>query len=161
MTGFVDLGDVNNHLAAFERSLEEDGTSAQTLAKSMLVLMVRGLFSGLQFPYAQFPCCSLKWHPLMIKWCLHIRHISSGGYRALRKSGCLSLPSQRTLRDYTHYATVTSGFSMAVDQQLIDAAHIGTCEERKKCVVLLLDEMHIKEDLVYNNFSGMLLWVTP
>ena len=31
----------------------------QSLAKTMLVLMVRGLNTGLQFPYAQPPCSSL------------------------------------------------------------------------------------------------------
>ena len=93
---------------------------------------------------------SMRWHPLMIKWCLHMRHISSGGYEALWKSGCLSLPSQHTLHDYTHYASVKSGFSMAVDYQLIDAAQIGTCEERKKCVALLMDEIYVKQDLVYH-----------
>ena len=62
LTGFSDIGDVNNHLVAFERSLSEDGAPSQPLAKSMLVLMVRGLFSGLQYIllYVQFPCCSLK-----------------------------------------------------------------------------------------------------
>lgn len=98
---------------------------------------------------------SMRWHPLMIKWCLHIRHLSSGAYEELRKSGCLSLPSQRTLRDYTHYASAKSGFSIAVDYQLIDAAQIQTCGERRKCVTLLMDEMYIKQDLVYDKTSGM------
>ena len=89
----------------------------------------------------------------MIKWCIHLQHHSSGCYEALRKSGCISLPSQRTLRDYTHIAAAGSGFSTAVDQQLIDAAELVTCPEWKKCVVVLLDEMHIREDLVYNKFS--------
>ena len=99
----------------------------------------------------------MRWHPLMIKWCLHLRHLSSSGYEALKKSGCISLPSQRTLRDYTHYAKAVSGFSMDVDQQLIDAANVRTCEEWKKCIVVLMDEMYIREDLVYNKVSGMLL----
>ena len=30
------------------------------LANSMLVLMVRGLFTHMQFPYAQFPCTALS-----------------------------------------------------------------------------------------------------
>ena len=61
LIGFADLGGLNTHLAAFERMLESDGChTKQPLAKSVLVLMVRGLFSGLQFPYAQFPCGSLK-----------------------------------------------------------------------------------------------------
>ena len=58
--GFTDLGEINAHLSAFEQQLE-NGTTIQEppLAKTMLVLMVRGLFSGLQFPYAQFACLSI------------------------------------------------------------------------------------------------------
>ena len=45
----------------FERQLEQAyGCTNQCLAKTMLVLMVRGLFSGLQFPYVQFPCSTLQ-----------------------------------------------------------------------------------------------------
>ena len=50
----------------------------------------------------------MRWHPLMIKWCIHLCHLSSGCYEALRKSRCLSLPSQRTLRDYTHIAAAAA-----------------------------------------------------
>ena len=90
----------------------------------------------------------------MIKWCLHLRPLSSSSYEALRKSGCLSLPSQRTLRDYAHYAKAEAGFSTAVDEQLIGASEVATCPEWKKCVLIIMDEMHIREDLVYNKFSG-------
>ena len=55
------------------------------------------------------------WHPVMIKWCLYLKHKSSSMYKALRESGCISLPSQRTLRDYTHCITATVGFSDHVD----------------------------------------------
>lgn len=55
--GFTNLGDINNHLATYEGSLDQN--SVPVLANSMLVLMVRGLFSRLQFPYAQFACTSL------------------------------------------------------------------------------------------------------
>ena len=55
LIGFTDLGEINTHLSAFQRQLQEATTFEQpALAKTMLVLMVRGLFSGLQFPYAQF-----------------------------------------------------------------------------------------------------------
>ena len=61
LIGFANLGDVNMHLSNFEQYLERGAMpTEQPLAKSMLVLMVRGLFSGLQFPYAQFPCASLR-----------------------------------------------------------------------------------------------------
>ena len=57
----------------------------------------------------------MHWHPIMVKWCLYLRHHSSSAYESLRQSGCLLLPSQRTLRDYTHYANTTIGFSDEVD----------------------------------------------
>ena len=60
MIGFVNLGEVNAHLLTFERSLEDDQHKRQKLANSMMVFMVRGLFSHLQFPYAQFPCAALS-----------------------------------------------------------------------------------------------------
>ena len=41
--------------------------------------------------------CSMKWHPLVIKWHLYLRHLSRKGYETLRQSGCIKLPSQRTL----------------------------------------------------------------
>ena len=58
--GFTDLGDINNYLLNLEKKLESSASQAlEPLAKSMLVLMVRGLLSSFQFPYAQFPCSSL------------------------------------------------------------------------------------------------------
>ena len=36
----------------------------------------------------------VRWHPAIIKWCLHLKFISSGGYHALRRSGLLTLPSE-------------------------------------------------------------------
>ena len=37
----------------------------------------------------------VRWHPLIIKWCLYMRHRSSGTYETLRSSGLLRLPSQQ------------------------------------------------------------------
>lgn len=100
---------------------------------------------------------SMRWHPLMIKWCLYLRHLSGRAYDMLRESGCITLPSQRTLRDYTHYVNSTTGFSTEVDKQLMEAAKVQKAEEWEKCVVLVMDEMHVKEDLVYDKHSGALI----
>ena len=99
---------------------------------------------------------AMRWHPLMVKWCLYLQHKSSGAYELMRESGVIKLPSQRTLKDYTHYIQATPGFSPKVDQQFMEAAEIATCPEFKKYVFLLLDEMHVKEDLVYDKHTGML-----
>ena len=72
----------------------------------------------------------------------------------------MKLPSQRTLRDYTHYANASPGFSKKVDDMLMEAAEVKTCPERNRCVLLLLDEMHVQEDLVYDKHEGELIGLT-
>ena len=99
----------------------------------------------------------MRWHPLMIKWCIYLRAHSQGAYETLRQSKCIELPSQRTLRDYTHHLKPGPGFSAGVDLQLQSAVQIQKCEEREKYVLLLLDEMHVKQDLVYNKSTGELV----
>ena len=97
----------------------------------------------------------MKWHPKMIKWCIYLRHQSQKAYEAMRQ--CVHLPSQRTLRDYTHHVKANEGFSVDVDDQLCKAARMGDCEEREKYVMLLVDEMHIKEDLVFDKHTGNIM----
>eukprot|EP00731_Ephydatia_muelleri_P018851 Em0011g891a len=103
---------------------------------------------------------SMKWHPLMIRWCLYLRHISGKAYEAMRRSGILKLPTQRTLKDYTYFTSTTIGFSVEVDRQLMDAAKLSSCAEYEKCVILVMDEVHIKEDLVFDKRNGNLLGFT-
>ena len=80
-------------------------------------------------------------------------------YELLRESGCVTLPSQRTLRDYTYYVRTTTGFSTEGDLQMMTAAKLeeGSTSDREKCVVMVMDEMYIKEDLVYNKHTGALV----
>lgn len=60
LIGFTNLGEINRHLAAYESQVAGDRVETEVLAHSMLVIMVRGLFSKLTFPYAQFPCSALS-----------------------------------------------------------------------------------------------------
>lgn len=59
LVGFTDLGNTNNRLLEMEGALYGD-ESQPKLAISMLVLMVRGLFYKLNYPYAQFACSSIS-----------------------------------------------------------------------------------------------------
>lgn len=67
MIGFINLGDINNHILAFERSLGVSGEDKIVLANSIMMFMVRGLFTPLRFAYTQFPCANitggLLFHP--------------------------------------------------------------------------------------------------
>ena len=93
----------------------------------------------------------------MVKWYLYLRHQSPQAYELLHSSGCIRLPSQCLLRDYTYHVTSSPGFSTEIDQQLMEDANIASLEDFQKHVCLLGDEMHIKEDLVYDKTSGELV----
>ena len=60
LVGLAYLGDTNNeHLVKFQQTIEgSNSDDRQPLVKTMLVFMVRGLFSSLQYPYVQFACRS-------------------------------------------------------------------------------------------------------
>ena len=98
----------------------------------------------------------MKWHPIMIRWCLYLRHQSGKAYETLCDSGVLSLPSQRTLHDYTHFVKSGNGFSAAVDDHLLKAMKLASCDDHHKLVIPLLDELHIKENLVFEKHDGSL-----
>ena len=92
---------------------------------------------------------SIRWHPLIIRWALYLYHRSSGAYEMLRKSGVLSLPSSRTLRDYRHLSPSSSpGFSTTADIQLLDMIKLAKPNHLAKYVLILVDEIYLKEGLV-------------
>ena len=85
---------------------------------------------------------------MFIKWCLYLRHLSGKAYELVRDSGCVQLPSQRTLRDYTHHISTTIGFSAQVDEMLLGIANLEN--DANRYVFLIMDEVYIKQDLVYD-----------
>ena len=99
----------------------------------------------------------VRWHPMMIKWCLNLKLMSSSAYSALRTSGVLTLPSQRTLRDYTHFIKPEVGFSDEVDIQLLNEARLESGRNGERYVCLIFDEVKLKEDLVYDKHSGEMI----
>ena len=54
----------------------------------------------------------MRWHPLVIRFALNLKYLSGSAYRAVRESGMLSLPSERTLSDYTHWVKPHSGVQL-------------------------------------------------
>ena len=99
----------------------------------------------------------IRWHPMMIHWCLSLKLLSSASYRALRSSSLLVLPSERTLKDYTHVVKAKPGFHPGIDEQLCRDAKIDSIPEYQKYVCLVFDEIKVKEDLVYDKHSASLL----
>ena len=66
---------------------------------------------------------SIRYHPMIIKYCLNLAAKSSSTYSDLRYdsktgSAILVLPSLHTLRDYKNYMKSTRGFNPAVMKKL-------------------------------------------
>ena len=71
----------------------------------------------------------IRWHPMMIKWCLNLQLMSSSAYSALHTSGALALPSQRTFHDYTHFIKPDVSFSNEVDLHLLKESKLESSSE--------------------------------
>ena len=100
----------------------------------------------------------IRWPPTIIKWCLHLKYISAAAYHALR-SLFLVLPSERTLRDYSHFMKPGVGFLFPeVSAQMIKEANIQ--EDKDRHVILTWDEMKIKGDLYFDKHTRELIWFT-
>ena len=90
-----------------------------------------------------------RWHPMLIRWCLHLKMLSTSAYESLR--GILQLPCGRTLQDYTRWVKGDCGVQPEVtEHELQDEAKIDSLEEWQKYVAVLFDEMKIKEGIVYS-----------
>ena len=74
----------------------------------------------------------------MIQWCLNLKLLLSAVYHSLRTEGFIKLPSERTLRDYTHYIKSEAGFSAELDQLLADEFRVDTLPDWKQYVVLII-----------------------
>ena len=58
----------------------------------------------------------VRWHPMMIRWCLSLKLLSSASYHALRSSNLLVLPNDQTLRDYIHFVKSKPVFHHGIDE---------------------------------------------
>lgn len=82
LIGFSDIGDINSHLQMFERSVSGDEVQ-EPLASHMLVMMVQGIFSNLEFPYVQFPCVELSGEQMYEPFWNAVHRLEMCGFRVL------------------------------------------------------------------------------
>ena len=99
----------------------------------------------------------MRWHPLIIRFALSLRYVSSTAHRTVSSSGLLSLPSEQTLRDYTHWCSVKNGVHFAfIDRAKRVIAQEGF-EKEDKHFALIMDEMKIRSGIVYRKHTGELV----
>lgn len=99
---------------------------------------------------------SMKWHPLVIRFALSLKYASSSAYRMARNSGLIALPSDRTLRDYTHWITIKDGIQVEMVQQMKKYLEFERMQSFEKQFSLSMDEMKIRSGLVFKKDTGEL-----
>ena len=97
----------------------------------------------------------VRFHPMIIRYCLSLATKSPSVYEEMRKSGVLVLPSLRTLRDYKNYIRPTTGFHKDVISEL--KCETKDYDRKQRYVSLLIDEMKIKSNLVFQKGTNELI----
>lgn len=97
----------------------------------------------------------VRYHPMIIRYCLSLATKSPACYEELRKSKILVLPSQRTLKDYRNCIRPKAGFQEEVIEELKDLTN--SYFDVQRYIVLLFDEMKIMSNLVFDKVTGELI----
>ena len=99
----------------------------------------------------------MRWHPLVIRFALNLFYSSRVAYRNVTSSGFLALPSERTLRDYTHWCSAHSGVQFEYIEQAKKVMSQEGVSEDERQFTLLFDEMKVKGGLVFRKSTGRLV----
>ena len=59
LISYQNLGGINNHLLRYEAAFTVDSPLDKLMAQTTPFFMVRGLFTKLEFPYAQLSCSTV------------------------------------------------------------------------------------------------------
>ena len=101
----------------------------------------------------------MRWHPLIIRWCLSIYLVSPAAYRQMASKGnkFIILPHVNTLKKYINCIQTTSGFNPDVIEQFVLDSKLATVEELGKNVSLSFGEIKIKSGRVYEKGTGKII----
>ena len=100
----------------------------------------------------------VRYHPMIIQFCLSLAAKSPSTYEELRNSGVLVLPSQRRLKDYRNAIKPDRGFQKGVIDILKEET--DSYFDVQRYVVLLFDEMKVMANLVLDKTTGELIGFT-
>lgn len=141
-------------------SLNNDLKSIMSAADKSKISPFMKFFWEEQQKYLQSSSTGVRYHPSIIRYCLSLQAKSASAYEDLRYNqktgtGFLILPSQRRLRDFKNYIHPKRGFNKEIIAEL--CTKVEKFSDAEKYVVLLLDEMKIQENLVWDKHTGELI----
>ena len=105
---------------------------------------------------------AMRWHPLIIRWCLSIYMTSPAAYRHIssKRNNFLMLPHVNTLKKYINYTKPSSGFNPDIIKELVEDSKLASLKDFQKNVSILFDEMKIQANLVYKKSTGKIVGFT-
>ena len=113
------------------------------------------LFWQQQKQVAQGNPKAIRYHPMILRFCISLAAKSSSAYDELRATNILTLPCRRTLRDYSNHVKPSTGFNPQVTEELIKtSSHL---QGYQRFVCLSFDEIKIQEKLVFDKYTGDLV----
>ena len=97
---------------------------------------------------------------MIIRFCLSLAANSASAFNDIRYdekpvTGIFILPSRRRLRDYKNYIRLERGFNKNVINELKNKIKIFSDDE--KFFVILMDEMKIQSNFVWDQYTGELI----
>ncbi|XP_065185901.1 uncharacterized protein LOC135816702 [Sycon ciliatum] len=140
--------------AAFHAHVRKHtGDSGDILFKYLLEDQARAL---------TVPDHQMRWHPCVLRWCLHQHARSAAAYEDMRSSRLLRLPSGRTLLRYRNFNHPQSGWNdgtldemRSVYDKFTDAGKGQV--DRANTGGIYFDEVKIKEGLIWDPRSDELI----
>ena len=102
----------------------------------------------------------MRWHPIVLKWCLHMYNKSHSMYEDMRSSKMLKLPSGRTSSDHRNFDYPQSGWQSKHLQNMLNRFKTATISNHGKLGMLVFDEVKVKEGLVFDPSTWELIGFT-
>ena len=161
----LQVKDLVDRLQQLQKKIQQHGIGvSEALEKDILTIMGgqsleatphMKFFWQEQMKLLQSSKMGRRYHPQVIRFALSIHSKSPSAYRELRDSGALILPSQRVLRDYKNYFKPKPGISKENVESLCEK--ISSFSPVQRYVAIIMDEMKIQANLVFDKVSGDLV----
>ena len=156
---------MEDQLEALQSKIGKEGVSISDSLEKDLLKIMRGqnleatplikFFWQQQMKLLQANKMGKKYHALIIRFALSLLVKSPSAYRELRDTGALILPSKRVLRDYKNYFKPKAG----IDPENVEYLRKNKSNRNgpQRYVVVVMDEMKIQSNLVFDKYSGDLI----
>ena len=161
----LQVKDLEDRLQELQCKIEEQGIGiSESLEKDILKIMGgqtldatphMKFFWQEQMKLLQSAKMGRRYHPQVIRFALSLHGKSPSAYREVRDSGALILPSERVLRDYKNYFKPKAGINKENVQSL--QAKVSSFTSIQRYVAVVMDEMKIQSNLVFDKVSGELI----